>query len=136
VLDIGETMSDGETPERDPQTYALIGACMAVHSELGCGFLEPVYQDALEIELRIRQIPYQREERLPIVYKGETLKTYYVADFVCFGSILIECKAIAQIGGPQDAQVLNYLKATGLGRALLVNFGLSRLEFKRFVGAT
>lgn len=109
---------------------------MAVHSELGCGFLEAVYQDALEIELRLRQIPFVREEPIPIVYKGHTLETFYIADFVCFGSILIECKAIAQLGDPQDAQVLNYLKATGFGRALLVNFGVSRLEFKRFVGAS
>lgn len=80
--------------QRDPQTYAILGACMAVHGELGHGFLEPVYQEALQIELRHRNIPFEREKQLPITYRGLRLKTFYKADFVCFGAVIVELKAI------------------------------------------
>ncbi len=106
---------------------------MAVHSELGCGFAEPVYQDALEVELGLRAIPFEREKKVQIHYKGVLLKSWYKAEFVCFGSILVECKAVSEISSAHEAQVLNYLKATGFTRALIVNFSSPRLVYRRMV---
>jgi len=117
----------------DPETYAIIGATMEVHCVLGNGFLEAVYQDALEREFLARTIPYQREHPIPVIYKGEQLSTPYHADFLCFGSIVVELKAIKKLTEIEDAQVLHYLKATGCERALLFNFATPRLEHKRFV---
>jgi GxxExxY protein len=124
---------DKVADQRDSQTFAVIGAAMAVHSELGPGFLEPVYQEALSIEFRLRDLPFRREAMLPIVYKGELLTCAYKADFVCFESIIVELKALAKLSGTEQAQILNYLKATGLHRALLLNSGTARLETKRLV---
>ena len=118
---------------RDAETYAIIGAAMAVHGELGSGFLEAVYQEALESELQARNIPYEREKELPVYYSGKLLKTFYRADFVCFGAVIVELKALSAISGTEEAQVINYLKASGLNRALLINFGTSRLQYKRLV---
>ncbi len=118
---------------RDEQTYAIIGAAMAVHSELGHGFLEAVYCEALEREFTQRDIPFQKEVRLPVMYRGQPLTTVYRADFVCFTSVLVEMKAINQISGVEEAQVINYLKASGLKRAILLNFGTPRLQYKRLV---
>src|SRR2546423_12448055 len=103
---------------RDPQTYAIIGAAMEVHKELGCGFLEPVYQEALAVELCQRGIPFGREVHLAILYKGESLKCVYRADFICFGEVLVELKAIGRVTHIEISQALHYLKATGLKRAL------------------
>lgn len=119
--------------QKDPETYAIIGAAMEVHRELGNGFLEGVYQDALEIEFRQRNIPFRREQPVPVLYKAVTLGTPYRADFVCHGSIIVELKAISTLTNIESAQILHYLKATGLERALLVNFGMSRLDYKRFI---
>jgi GxxExxY protein len=119
--------------ERDEQTYAIIGAAMKVHQELGCGFLEAVYQDAFEIELTKRDIPFLREQKIVIFYCGQELKSYYIADFICCGNIIVELKALSELSGREKAQVLNYLKATGLKKALLINFGKESLEFQRFV---
>lgn len=119
--------------DRDPETYAIIGAAMAVHGELGCGFLEAVYQEALEIELRERDVPYERERELPVCYRKRPLKTFYKADFLCFGSVIVELKALSNISGTEEAQVINYLKASGMNKALLINFGSARMQYKRLV---
>jgi GxxExxY protein len=119
--------------EKDPETYAIIGAAMEVHRELGNGFLEGVYQDALEIEFERRSIPFQREQSVAVLYKGVTLGTPYRADFVCHGSIIVELKAIKTLTDTESAQVLHYLKATGFERALLINFATPRLDYKRLI---
>lgn len=117
----------------DPQTYAIIGAAMEVHRELGSGYLEPAYREALQIEFELRDIPHAAEVALRIEYKQRVLTTRYRADFVCFGSVLVEAKAQRKLTGVETAQVLNYLKTSGLRRALLVNFGGRSLEFERYV---
>lgn len=118
---------------RDPQTYAIIGAAMEIHRQLGHGFLEAVYRDAAVIEFPVRQIPFEKEVVLPIKYKGVLLPTYYRADFVCFSEIIVEFKALTRLSNVEEAQLLNYLKATGLKRGLLINFGASSLQYKRLV---
>ena len=119
--------------ENDPQTFAIIGAAMEVHKELGYGFLESVYQDALVYELKQRGVPFMREQAIPVIYKGLKLDSSFRADFVCFDSVIVELKAIKALSSTEEAQVINYLKATGYTRALLLNFGSPKLEFKRIV---
>jgi len=119
--------------ENDPRTYAIIGAAMEVHGQLGCGFLEPVYQAALSIELAKRAISYDREVTLPVFYKEVRLDTIYKVDFICFGTVVVELKALARMSGTEEAQVLNYLKASGHDTGLLLNFGARSLEYRRFV---
>lgn len=118
---------------RDPDTYAIIGAAMEVHRHLGFGFLEAVYVEALHRELHQRGIPFAREVALCLRYKDHWLTTSYRADLVCYDTIIVELKARREVGGPEDAQVLNYLKASGLSRGLLLNFGTPRLEYRRYV---
>ena len=119
--------------EQDPDTYAIIGVAMEVHRELGCGFLEVPYQEALARELSEKAIPFAREVSLPIFYKGRPLDCLYRADFICFGAVIVELKAIKTIGPVEEAQLLNYLKATGHERGLLLNFGAASLQIKRMI---
>jgi GxxExxY protein len=119
--------------KQDEQTYAIIGAAMEVHRVLGHGFLEPVFQEALEHEFMVRGIPYEREKELSVFYKGKKLNCGYRADFVCYGEVIVELKALTELTSTHDAQVINYLKATGLTRALLLNFGTKSLQQKRLV---
>jgi GxxExxY protein len=116
------------------EVYAIAGAGMRVHSEMGHGFLEAVYQEALEIELKDSGVPIEPYKKLQISYKGRVLKKEYVADFICYGQIIVEIKALDKLTGREEAQILNYLKATGLRVGILINFGShGQLEWKRFV---
>lgn len=119
--------------ERDPQTYAIIGAAMEIHRQLGHGFLEAIYQDAAVIEFPLRKIPFEKEVSLPIRYKDVLLPSNYRADFICFSEIIVEFKALSRLSSVEEAQLLNYLKATGLKRGLLINFGAPSLQYKRMV---
>jgi GxxExxY protein len=123
------------TPEgKDPQTYAILGAAMEVHKVLKQGFLEAVYQSALEVELNNREIPFVSQATLPVFYKGKPLdKCEYRADFLCYGEVLVEIKALGNLGPSERAQVMNYLRATELQRALLINFGTYSLQYERIV---
>ena len=105
------------------ESYAIRGAIIEVSRELGCGFLERVYQDALELEFRLRNIPYEREKLIKVMYKGHPLGEPYRADFVCYGKIIVELKAVEELSSTHRAQVLNYLHATKIKLGLLVNFG-------------
>ena len=119
--------------ERDARTHAIIGAALEVHRTLGSGFLEAVYQEALAKELGFRNIPFRAQCEIPVFYKGDKLSTTYRADFICFDSVILELKAIRQLTVIEEAQVLHYLKASGLRVALLLNFGAPSLQQKRFV---
>ena len=117
----------------DQRTYQIIGAAMEVHKELGSGFLEAVYQEALEKEFFNQGIPYNSQPVVKIYYKGQVLKKIYQPDFTCFDEVIVEIKAMDKLSGLEQAQVINYLKATRLKVGLLINFGSKSLEHKRFV---
>jgi GxxExxY protein len=126
-------ISQMDTDSKDEQTHTIIGAAMEVHRHLGPGFLEAVYQEALAIEFEARCVPFVREVELPVHYKGQQLACSYRADFVCYHEVIVELKALRVISGVEEAQLLNYLRATGLRRGLLLNFGTRSLSFKRLV---
>ncbi len=115
------------------ECYKIIGACMKVHRELGNAFLEPVYQEALAIELQKSNIPFEREKQLEIYYQGILLDKKYIADFLCYKEIVVELKATSSLTDDHIAQALNYLSALKLRLALLVNFGTSKIQWKRVV---
>jgi GxxExxY protein len=117
----------------DPQTYQLIGAAMAVHTELGCGFLERVYKAALKVEFETREIVFVKEVKLPVEYRQRVLPLDYTADFLCFNAVLVEVKAADSIHDRHVSQLLNYLKASRLKRGLLLNFGSASLQHRRIV---
>ena len=115
------------------EVYNIIGAAMEVHSVLGCGFSEAVYQEALAIEMAERGIPFEQEKFIQIAYKKKVLKKYYQADFVCYDKIILELKALSALTSEHESQLLNYLKATGLKLGILINFGEKSLVYKRFI---
>lgn len=118
------------------ESYNIIGAAMEVHRVLGVGFTEYVYQDAFEVECKNRGIPYVREKHLTISYKGSLLRHDYFVDFLCYDSIIVECKAVENLHPVHEAQVINYLKATNLSLGLLINFGEQSLRYKRLINQT
>ncbi len=118
----------------EDETYAIIGAAMEVYYKLGDGFLEPVYQEALAYELGLRDVPFEAQKKLSIMYKDRQLEKGYYADFLCFEQIIVEIKAITALSPVDWSQIMNYLKASRLRVGLLFNFGsLDRLEMKRIV---
>ena len=114
------------------ETYAVIGAAMEVQNELGCGFAELVYHEALNIELGLRGIPFETEKLITITYKGHLLERTYKADLVCYDNIVVELKAVDKLKTEHTSQLLNYLKATNLPLGILINFGEKPLKFKHF----
>ena len=123
----------GAPAGRDEQTYAIIGAAMEVHWVLGHGFVEAPYAASLRIELSRRGITFCSEVCCPLFYKGEPLALSYRPDLICFDSIVVEVKALPGIGGNEVGQVINYLRASGLRRGLLLNFGARSLGYRRIV---
>ncbi len=116
------------------EVYAIVGAAIEVHRELGSGYLESVYQEAFQIELDQRAIQFTAQQPLRINYKGHVLQKAFIADLICYGSVLVELKAMDRFGGKEESQILNYLKTTGLRVGLIINFGdAGRLDWKRFV---
>ncbi|MDR3651963.1 MAG: GxxExxY protein [Paludibacter sp.] len=115
------------------ESYKIIGAAMEVHTTLGYGFVEPVYQEALEIELCEREIPFLPQSPIDIYYKRKKLKKSFIADFFCYDDIIVEIKAVAKLLPEHEAQIINYLKATNVQLGLLINFGEKSLSYKRYL---
>ena len=116
------------------EVFSIIGAAMDVHSTLGRGFLEPVYQEAMEIESASRKLPFRPQPQVQIRYKEQVLKKFYVPDFIFYDKIVVEIKALDRLTSKEEAQILNYIKATGYKVGVLINFGSQgKLEWKRFV---
>jgi GxxExxY protein len=116
------------------ETYQVLGACFEVYNEMGCGFLESVYQECLETELTSREIPFEAQLPIDLTFKGKHLRRTFSPDLLCFGKVIVELKAVGRISEEHRAQLLNYLKACQLEVGLLVNFGsFPDLEYERFV---
>jgi GxxExxY protein len=118
---------------KDQRTYEIIGAAMEVHKELGCGFLEAVYHEALVREFSDQGIPFKSQPTVNIKYKGKLLKKTYEPDFICYDDIIVEIKAFHILSGLEESQMINYLKASKIEVGLLLNFGSRSLEYNRFV---
>ncbi len=117
----------------EEETYKVIGACMTVHKNLGSGFLESVYQEALSKELEKAQVPYVAFKKLNVFYDGSALDKYFIADFVCYEKIILEIKSVYFLNKNLESQVINYLKTTNKEVGLLINFGEKSLKWKRFI---
>ena len=117
----------------EEETYAIRGAVFEVYKEMGCGFLEAVYQECLEKELRIRSIPFVAQQELSLMYKGEPLQQMYKPDLICHDQIILELKAVKELADIHFAQLRSYLKATGMKVGLLLNFSKPTLEVRRVV---
>ena len=115
------------------ESFAIIGACMKVHRSLGAGFLEAVYEEALEIEFQIQKIPFKKQVKLDLFYDNKKLKKQYRADFVCYEVIILELKAVSQIPVAFYAQLRNYLKCSNMELGMLINFGTPSLSYKRLI---
>src|SRR5690606_13798698 len=115
------------------ESFKIIGACMKVHSSLGSGFLEAVYEEAIEKEFDIQKIPYKKQVKLELYYNDQKLKKHYRADFVCYDNIVLEIKAVSQMPSAFFAQLKNYLKCTNMELGMLINFGTSSLTYKRII---
>ena len=119
------------------ESYAIMGACFEVSNDQGCGFVEPVYQECLEIELLHRGIPFVAQHELDLFYRDVRLSHSYKPDFICYDKIIVEIKAARMLAAENRAQVMNYLKATGFELGLLINFGhFPLLESERIVAST
>ena len=114
------------------EAYEIIGAAMDVHNTLGQGFLESVYQEALEIEMNKRNIPFTAQAKIQIQYKDVPMEHYFIADFVCYDKIIVELKSVSTILPEHEAQIINYLRATGFKLGILLNFNEESLFFKRY----
>jgi GxxExxY protein len=116
------------------ESFKIIGACFEVYNDKGCGFLEPVYQECLEIEHRYQNIPFVPQQQLRLFYRDEELKQKYIPDFICYEKIIVEIKSVSKLTDEHRAQVINYLNATGYQLGLLINFGgHPKLEWERLV---
>jgi GxxExxY protein len=115
------------------ESYKIIGAAMEVHKELGKGFLESVYQEAIEFEFKELQVPFRKEVPLKIKYKNMNLSKFFIADFVCYEKIILELKSIPDLRSEHISQVFNYLRATDMKLGILINFGAKSLQYKRIV---
>ncbi|MGC4033447.1 MAG: GxxExxY protein, partial [Tepidisphaeraceae bacterium] len=125
-------MGTNKELEFGKEVYAIVGAAMEVHNQLNAGFAEAVYQEAFAIEMQQRGIPFVSQSRLKVMYKGHVLSCEYIADFVCYQSVIVEIKAVREMTSREEAQIINYLRATGMKVGVLINFGdPARLDWHR-----
>jgi len=118
----------------EEETYKILGACFEVYKDKGCGFLEAVYQECLEIELSLQSIPFEIQPSVSLAYKGHALRQVYIPDLICFQKIIVEIKAVSVLDDAHRAQLHNYLKASGHRVGLLVNFGHHpKIEHERII---
>ena len=115
------------------ESYKIIGACMKVHRSLGAGFLEAVYEEAMEKEFLVQRIPFKKQVKMELYYEGQKMNKYYRADFLCYDSIILEIKAVSHIPDVFCAQLKNYLKCSNMELGMLINFGMSSLTYKRII---
>lgn len=116
------------------ESYRIRGACFEVYKLKGCGFTEPIYQECLEAELELQGIPFDAQYQFSLIYKGKRLKHFFIPDFVCFGKIILELKALSKLTDEHRAQIINYLQASNMQLGLLINFGHHpKMQIERFV---